>query len=391
MNDGNDGRGDGTGADPGGRTSEAGGNRSRRAFLLGAAGTAAALAGCSSGFVGSTTDQPDGPTDTPTEAPPRGGPGSTAGRSPYTAAYEATVSSVAVIRAYGADGRAGQGSGFVYDGHVVTNQHVVEGGETFEVGFAEQDWREGEVVGADVYSDLAVISVDSLPDYATPLSFIEREPPVGTEVIAVGAPFGLGQSVSAGIVSGVDRSLSAANNFVIPDAVQTDAAANPGNSGGPLVDLDANVVGVVNSGGGDNIAFAVSAALSKRVLPALVESGEYTHSFMGVGLRPVTPVLAEGNDLPAVKGAYVASVRDDSPVTGVLRGSNGSKPVNNVEVPTGGDVIRRLDSTPIETLNDLSIHLALETSPGDELAVGIIRDGKERTVSLTLGERPSPE
>jgi serine protease Do len=391
VNDANDGRGDGAESSPVPSAGDGGGTRSRRGFLLGAAGTAAALAGCSSGFVGSTTDQQENPSDTPTDASGPGPGPSGEGTSPYTAAYEATVPSVAVIRAYGADGRAGQGSGFVYDGHVITNQHVVEGGETFEVGFADQDWREGEVVGADVYSDLAAVRVESVPDYATPLSFVEREPPVGTEVLAVGAPFGLGQSVSAGIVSGVDRSLSAANNFVIPDAVQTDAAANPGNSGGPLVDLDANVVGVVNSGGGDNIAFAVSAALSKRVVPALIESGQYTHSFMGVGLRPVTPVLAEGNDLPAVRGAYVASVRDDSPATGVLRGSDGSKTVNSVEVPTGGDVIRRLDETPIETLNDLSIYLALETSPGDELAVGIIRDGEERTVSLTLGERPSPE
>ncbi|WP_420028432.1 S1C family serine protease [Haloglomus litoreum] len=359
--------------------------------MLGAAGTTAALAGCASGFVGSTADQPEDPAEGPADGDGSTNPDPTATReNRYTEAYRATTPSVAVVRAYGPDGRAGQGSGFVYDGHVVTNQHVVEGADTFEVGFARQDWREGSVVGADVYSDLAVIEVGSLPDYARPLSFVEREAPVGTEVLAVGAPFGLGQSASAGIVSGVDRSLPAANNFVIPDAVQTDAAANPGNSGGPLVDLDANVVGVVNSGGGDNIAFAVSAALSTRVVPALVETGEYTHSFMGVGLRGVTPLLAEANDLPAVSGAYVASVREDAPSEGVLQGSTGSTTVNGVEVPTGGDVVVGLDETPIEALNDLSIYLALETSPGDEIAVRLIRDGSRRTVSLTLGERPDP-
>jgi serine protease Do len=366
--------------------------RSRRAFLLGAAGTTAALAGCSVGFVGRTTDQPDDETPTGTADGPAGpGPDPTAeGENGFSAAYQATVPSVAVVRAFGPEGRAGQGSGFVYDGHVVTNQHVIEGGTEFEIGFARQDWREGSVVGADVYSDLAAIEVDSLPDYARPLSFIEREQPVGTRVMAVGAPFGLGQSASAGIVSGVDRSLPAANEFVIPDAVQTDAAANPGNSGGPLVDLDANVVGVVNSGGGDNIAFAVSAALARRVVPSLIETGDYTHSFMGVGLRGVTPSIAEGNDLPAVEGAYVTTVRDDAPATGVLTGADGSATVNNIEVPTGGDVIIRLDDAPIRTLNDLSIYLALETSPGDELDIGIIRDGSERTVTMTLGERPTP-
>ncbi len=371
---------DGTGSEQG--------DRSRRAVLLGAAGATAALAGCSTGFVGSTADQPDEPTDTPDAD---GGPEPTAGENGrYTGAYRATVDSVAVIRAYGPDGRAGQGSGFVYDGHIVTNEHVVAGATEFEVGFADQDWHAGEVVGEDVYSDLAAIEVGTLPDYATDLSFVEREPPIGTEVLAVGAPFGLGQSVSAGIVSGVDRSLSAANEFVIPDAIQTDAAANPGNSGGPLVDLDANVVGVVNSGGGDNIAFGISAALAQRILPALIGTGDYTHPFMGVGLRPVTPVLAEGNDLESVRGAYVASVRSGGPSAGTLRGSSGSTVVNNVEVPTGGDVIVRLDDTPIRTLNDLSIYLALEASPGDELAVGIVRDGEKRTARLTLGERPDP-
>jgi len=380
VNDGNGGGDDATAGDRG--------DRSRRAFLLGAAGATAGLAGCSNGFVGTTTDDTSQSTDTaggdPTATPPPGD------RGRYTEAYRATVPSVGVVRAYGPEGRAGQGSGFVYDGHLVTNEHVVAGADTFEVGFAEQDWRDGEVVGTDVYSDLAVVAVDSLPEYATDLSFVEREPPVGTEVLAVGAPFGLGQSVSAGIISGVDRSLSAVNDYVIPDAVQTDAAANPGNSGGPLVDLDGDVVGVVNSGGGENIAFAVSAALSRRVLPSLIETGAYDHSFMGVGLRPVTPVLAEANDLDAVRGAYIASVRDDGPSAGVLRGSSGSTTVNNVQVPTGGDVIVRLDGTPIPTLNDLSIHLALETSPGDELEARIVRDGSRRTVTLTLGERPSP-
>jgi S1-C subfamily serine protease len=377
VNDGNDGS-DGT--------------RSRRAFLLGAAGTAAALAGCSTGFVGSTTEQPDSRTDSPADSSTDDGPTDpeAPSQSRYTDAYRATVDSVAVVRAYGPEGRAGQGSGFVYDGHVVTNEHVIAGATEFEVGFADQDWHAGEAVGADVYSDLAAIDVATIPDYATDLSFVEREPPIGTEVLAVGAPFGLGQSVSAGIISGVDRSLSGANNFAIPDAVQTDAAANPGNSGGPLVDLDANVVAVVNSGGGDNIAFGISAALAKRVVPALIGDGDYSHPFMGVGLRPVTPVLAEGNDLPAVRGAYVADAREDGPSADALRGSTGSTTVNNVEVPTGGDVIVRLDDAAVDTLNDLSIYLALEASPGDELDVGLIRNGTERTVTLTLGERPDP-
>ena len=361
--------------------------RSRRSVLrLGAAAGAAALAGCSlrAGYTGAQGGDGESPTVEDTdrlqvEAPSR-----------YTAAYRATVDSVATIRAYGSDGRAGQGSGFVYDGDLVTNQHVVAGADTFELGFARQDWSDAEVIGTDVYSDLAVLSIADRPEYATNLSFVDEEPPVGSEVVAVGAPFGLGQSVSAGIVSGVDRSLTGVNNFSIPDAVQTDAAANPGNSGGPLVDLDANIVGVVNSGGGDNIAFGISAALCKRVVPALAATGEYRHAYMGVGLRPVTPVLAEGNELPAVRGAYISEVREDGPAAGTLQAGSGSTTVNNVEVPTGGDVIVALDDAAVDTLNDLSIYLALEASPGDELEVGLIRNGTERSVTLTLGERPDP-
>jgi len=359
---------------------------SRRALLSGAGAVGlAALAGCSAPSRAPRTDT--GGVTTPDD-----GDGSRPdGESPYAEVYRQVVDSVVIVRGYDRDGRQGQGSGFVYrDRYVVTNQHVVDGAETLTVGFGRDDWYDGEVAGEDVYSDLAVVEIADRPASATPLRFVDEEPPVGTEVVAIGAPFGLGQSASAGVISGVDRSLPAPNNFTIPDAVQTDAAVNPGNSGGPLVALDGAVVGVINSGGGDNIGFGISAQLARRVLPALVENGAYHHSFMGVGLQTVTPLLAEANGLSEPSGVYVGTVRDDGPSAGTLRGTSGNETVNGVEVPVGGDVIVALDGVPIRSLADLSTYLALETSPGDRLEVTVIRDGERRTVSFRLGRRPQP-
>jgi S1-C subfamily serine protease len=373
--------------------------RSRRAFLAAAAGTGVALAGCAA--------LDDGPEDSPSATAP---PTTTAGRTsapasdggtvegadtpatePFVEVYRRVVDSVVVVRGYDENGRAGQGSGFVaFDGTVVTNQHVVEDTDELVIGFTGGERRTGELLGTDVYADLAAIAVDR-PATASPLEFVDREPPVGTRVAAVGAPFGLGESLSAGIVSGVDRSLPSQNEFAIPDAVQTDAAANPGNSGGPLVTLDDRVVGVVTRGGGENIAFGISAAYTRRVVPALVADGEYDHPYMGVGLLDLAPELARANGFDRSTGVYVDTVFDGGPADDTLRGSAGSASALGVTgVPTGGDLIVGLDGRGMRSLADLSTHLALRTSPGDPLGVTVVRDERRRNLSFELGERPEP-
>jgi S1-C subfamily serine protease len=365
--------------------------RSRRWFLsaLGAA-AAVGVAGCSST---PTTNAADDPTPTVGVGDRDGEPiGETVtpegGVSPYTEVYRETISSVVLLQVSTSTG-TGQGSGFMWDGnHVVTNQHVVEDANGIEVRFDEGEWREGSVVGTDVYSDLAVVRVEDVPDYATPLEVVGGDPPIGTEVVALGNPLGLGQSISSGIVSGLDRTLPSSTGFSIPDAIQTDAAANPGNSGGPLVMLDGRVAGVISAGQGDNIAFAISGALTNRVVPALIEDGEYGHAYMGIGLRPVTPTLAEANDLPAVRGVMVVSVVEDGPSDGVLQGASGGRFVDGVEVPVGGDVVLAMDGFAIPDSAALSAYLALEASPGDTIPVEVLREGQRRTVELTLGRRP---
>jgi S1-C subfamily serine protease len=200
----------------------------------------------------------------------------------------------------------------------VTNQHVVDGGEKFQVQFREGEWSRARLVGSDAFSDLAVLELLDRPGYATPLEFVEEGPPTGAPVLALRAPFGLTESATAGIISARNRSLPAESGFRVPASVQTDAAVTPGNSGGPLLDMDGRVVGVVSAGGGENLAFAVSAAVCRRVLPALRSGGEFAYAHMGVQLTDVTPALAQANALELAQGAMVTGVTDGGPAATVL-------------------------------------------------------------------------
>jgi serine protease Do len=339
---------------------------SRRQFLgLSGVVVTAGLAGCNSS--------------------PLAADGDTAGDAgSYTRIYRDTIGSVLLVRTDG-----GGGTGWVYEnGHVVTNAHVV--GEATSVNLRTDDgrWLDGEVIGTDPNSDLAVIETDSLPESATPLSLAEEPASVGQEVVAIGNPFDLDGSVTTGIVSGTDRSVPAPTGYQIPDAIQTDAAVNPGNSGGPLMSLDGRVVAVINSGGGDNIAFGISATLARRVLPALIETGSFDHSFLGVSLTPVTPDLAEANDLDEPRGLLVVEVMPDGPAADVLQSSGESVMVDGEAVPGGGDVVLSIGETTTDTAEALGSYLALETSPGDTVSLTILRDGDERTVEMELGSRP---
>lgn len=311
-----------------------------------------------------------------------------------TDVYRSTIQSVVGILNYGRNGPQGSGSGFVAgDGYVVTNQHVVAGATDVKLRFQGNTWRDAEIVGTDAYSDLAVLRAENRPESATPLSWVDTdpEPSVGTPVMAIGSPYGFSGSASTGIISGIDRVLSAPNNFTVADSVQTDAALNPGNSGGPVVTFEGDVAAVAARGGGDNLGFGVSAELSKRVVPALAADGEYDHSYMGVRLLEVTPVIAEAYDIDDVGGVLIVEVVEDGPAAGTLRGTDGSTSVDGVSVPTGGDVVVGIGGTDVEVQADLSNYLALKTSPGDAVEFTVLRDGSETTVSFELGERPQPD
>ncbi|MEY7850852.1 S1C family serine protease [Natrarchaeobius sp. A-rgal3] len=308
----------------------------------------------------------------------------------YTSLYEEAIGDVVLVTIPGEEGAPGGiGSGFVLEsGDVLTNHHVAGGVDEAELQFTDETWRTGTVVGSDVHSDLAVVSVDDVPDVVSGLSLSEAEPEIGQEVLALGNPLGLDASISQGIVSGTDRSLPSPTGFAIPAAIQTDAPVNPGNSGGPLISLEGDVLGVVFAGAGQTIGFAISALLADRVVPSLVSEGEYEHPYMGVGVDPVGPQVAEANDLEEAGGVLVTEVVPDAPADGVLEPATDTTTIDGELVRTGGDVIMAIGDREIPNQDLLSSTLALETSPGETVEIEVVRDGERGTVELTLASRP---
>ncbi|MFB6163003.1 MAG: S1C family serine protease [Halococcoides sp.] len=350
----------------------------RRTMLrAGGSALAAALAGCSS--LGADGDRPTTDADPTPDRRAR----TSADGSIITRVYRETIPSVVHVRS-----SRGQGTGFVWDdGHVVTNAHVVGEAARTQLRYHDDTWTEAPVRGTDLHSDLAVLEPETRPESATPLALTESSPAIGETVLAIGNPYDLDGSVTAGIVSGLDRLIPSPAGYQIPDAIQTDAGVNPGNSGGPLVTLDGAVAGVVNSKQGDDIAFGISAALTERVVPRLIETGTYEHAYLGVSLETVTPTIAAANDLADPGGLLVVETVPSGPADGVLQESD-LRIVDGRRVPVGGDVIRSIEGTPVESFEDLASYLALETRPGDTVSLGIVRAGTERTVEVTLATRP---
>ena len=309
---------------------------------------------------------------------------------PFVALYEAIAPGVIeLVRPGGSPFEPDGGSGFLIDDEtIVTNAHVTFGADEVDIRFQNGDWASGSVVQEDLHSDLAVIVAETVPTEAKSLSFEEAVPAVGTAMMAIGAPFGLSGSASVGIVSGVNRSLPSLTGFTIPAAIQTDAAVNPGSSGGPLVDRDGLVRGIVFAGAGDDLGFAISAKLAGRVIPTLRAGREFEHSYIGITMIDVTPPVAEANDLEEIRGIIVENVIEDTPADGVLRGADEDATVNGMPVPIGGDVIVAINGEPIDALDALSTYLAIETTPGDRIRIDLRRDGTEETVELELGARP---
>jgi len=289
------------------------------------------------------------------------------------------------------------GSGFVYDseGHIVTNNHVVTGQSQFEVVFANGDRLAADLVGADVDSDLAVIKVAGLPDSVKPIPLAESGAvQVGQFVIAIGNPFGEQGSMSFGIVSGLGRSLpsqrmlSSGSSYSLPEVIQTDAPINPGNSGGPLLNLDGEVVGVnaaIASQTGENtgVGFSIPVGAVRKIVPSLIEVGEYVYPYMGVGFDGEVS-LAEQDiyDLDQTQGAYVVSVTPGGPAA--LAGIRAA----DRSTGRGGDLIIAINGNPIQDFADLNSFLVFDANVGQTIDLTIIRDGEQIVIPLTLGARP---
>lgn len=314
----------------------------------------------------------------------------------YEELYQSTIPSVVSVYVT-SDRLGGAGSGFVYDtgamspeaGYIVTNEHVVRTDDEVDIRFSDGDWRVGQIVGTDAYTDLAVVRVANRPEYARVLSLASENPAPGKRVAALGNPMGLDGSLTTGVVSGANRSMPTQEGFTIPDTVQTDAPINPGNSGGPLVTTDGEVVGVNRARGGDNIGFAISAEITARVVPTLIEHSSYRHSYLKIQTIDISPTIAAANGLDESRGVLVVEV-SLGPASGALIGCRGNRQTNGRQVPVGGDVITHIDGQRIDSHEELMRYLLLETQPNDTVSVDIIRDGVSLTEHVTLAERPRP-
>ena len=313
--------------------------------------------------------------------------------------------SVVNITIYGQQGRQGvtalgEGSGFVFDasGDIVTNAHVVQHANQLEVTFSDGTVLPAKIVGQDLNSDLAVVKVDQLPTKAQPLVLAQMSDlAVGETVVAIGNPFGLDGSISKGIISALGRNISSLTSFSIPEAIQTDAAINPGNSGGPLLDLAGHVVGVnaqIATGGttssNSGVGFAIPVNIVSKVIPELIKNGKYDWAWLGIRGGNVTPALVDAMKLPVKRGAYVAEASAGGPAAQAgLRGASTSTTVNGRAVQTGGDVVTAINGQPVNAFDDLLIYIALQTQPGQDVTLSIVRDGQAQDVKLRLGTRPA--
>jgi S1-C subfamily serine protease len=288
-----------------------------------------------------------------------------------------------------------QGSGFVYDeqGHVVTNQHVVDGAEMITVRFWNGAAYKARVVGTDPSTDVAVLDVDAPASLLQPLALGNSSVlAVGDGVVAIGSPFGLEETVTSGIVSALDREIESPNGFAIDSAIQTDAAINHGNSGGPLLDLQGEVIGVnaqieSESGGNDGVGFAIPSNTVGSVAEQLIADGAVEHAYMGVSVATISAAAAEALDVP--QGVAVTAVREGTPAADAgLRAATTTRTVDGEEVPTGGDVITKIDGTAVRSAADLR-RLVDAKRPGDVIQVTYVRAGASKTASVTLASRPS--
>ncbi len=296
----------------------------------------------------------------------------------------------------------GTGSGFVYDteGHIVTNYHVVENAEELLVTLADGKVYEAEIVGADPANDLAVIRIDAGADLPEPVALGDSDDlRVGQFVVAIGNPFGLEQTLTTGVVSALGRVIESSDGSFIGEAIQTDAAINPGNSGGPLLDLEGRVIGVTSqiisaSGTSSGVGFAVSSNTVRSVVPELLANGYYPHPWLGTQMLTLTPATAEtlreaGMNVPVDTGLLVIEVVKGAPADKAgVRGGTRMVRIGRYQIPLDGDIITAVNGESIEGFQDLTVYLETQTTVGDTVELTIIRDGEERTVVVTLEERP---
>ncbi len=297
-------------------------------------------------------------------------------------------------------GGTATGSGIVLDdkGHILTNNHVIEGASKIQVKLGESDHEyTAEVVGTDPASDLALIQVEAPTSELDPLKLGDSSAvEVGDPVVAIGNPFGLDRTVTSGIVSALQRQIQAPNGFSIDNVIQTDAAINPGNSGGPLINSAGEVIGInsqIETGGGNDgnvgIGFAIPINTAKSVIHELETKGSVEHAYLGIEGGTITPELAKAVNLPVKEGVLIQSIEKGGPSDKAgIEGGSTQATIDGAEITLGGDIIIEADGKKITNMEQI-IELVNEKKPGEEVTLKLLRDGKEKTATVTLGKRPA--
>ena len=309
--------------------------------------------------------------------------------------YNRTRSSVVLIET-----NTGTGSGWVYDteGHIITNNHVVEEVTRIQVTFQNGVILKANLIGRDPYSDMAVIKVNAPPGLLNPMKIgISKDLLVGENAIAIGNPFGLANTMTAGIISATGRQISTVDNYAIVDVIQTDAAINPGNSGGPLLNIQGEVIGmntaiISRTSDFSGVGFAIPSDTITREIEDLIQTGSYEHPWLGISGYNLTPDLAEAMGLNnSTRGTLVASIIEGGPADQAgLRESTSTVIINGSPFQIGGDIIIGVEGNNLESFYELQVYLARNTKPGDTIAMTIIRNGGVMNIDFTLGVRPPP-
>jgi S1-C subfamily serine protease len=293
------------------------------------------------------------------------------------------------------------GSGILIDteGHILTNNHVIEGATKVEVKLGSSDTEhEAEVVGADPATDVALLKVNAPTSEEHPLSLgNSSKVSVGDPVVAIGNPFGLDRTVTAGIVSALQRQIQAPNGFSISHVIQTDAAINPGNSGGPLINSEGQVIGInsqIQTGGsGDGnvgIGFAVPINTAREVVEQIEKNGKVEHAFIGISGSDITPALAKALKLPVEQGVLVNEVVKGSPADQAgLEAGNTEATIEGAQVNLGGDIITEVNGNKVNSMEEV-VDEVNSAHPGDKMELTILRgDNETKHVTVTLGVRPA--
>lgn len=289
----------------------------------------------------------------------------------------------------------GVGSGVIVssDGYILTNNHVIENAKFIKVALPDGTEKDAALIGTDPSTDLAIIKIDAPPNLQVAALGDSDALRAGMRAIAIGNPFRLDRTITVGVISALNRTLKAGDGYIIVNVIQTDASINPGNSGGPLINSKGEVIGINTAifspiQGSVGIGFAIPINTAKKVMKQIIEKGSVSHPWLGISGKDLTEEISKALNLPVKEGCLVVSVVSGSPADKAgFRGGSREMVVGRMRIMAGGDVITSIDGRKVKEMADISQHLSTR-SVGEVVEIGFIRDGEQKFVNITLGERP---